>query len=66
MRSIVEPGLVFRVGLRLALVVVPGDILPLRPVEVNWDAWRGIVITTVGARAVIEHEGFFLCCEVYT
>ena len=57
MRSIVEPGLVLRVGLRLALIVVLGNVLPLRPVEVERDAWRGIVITAVGARAAIEHEG---------
>ena len=60
MRSIVELRLVLRVGQGETLVVVPGDILPLRPVEVDWDAWRGIVITTVGARAAIEHEGFSL------
>ena len=56
-RSIVEPRLVFRVGQRLTLIVVPGNVLPLRPVKIEWDAWRGIVITTVGARAAIVHEG---------
>ena len=60
MRSIVEPCLVLGVGQRETLVVVLGNVLPLRPVKIEWDAWRGIVITTVGARAAIEHEGFSL------